>query len=105
MLNITDMHQFIVNATIQILPLAQDKHPYEWVDEAITIIQKSDLKYEIRPFATELEGHYEQVIKVFNEVNEHLYSKKCHEWICNFQVQIRSEGDMTAEEKVAKFRV
>jgi len=105
MLNITDMHQFIVNATIQILPLAQDKHPYEWVDEAITIIQKSDLKYEIRPFATEREGSYEQVIKVFNEVNEHLYSKKCHEWICNFQVQIRSEGDMTAEEKVAKFRV
>ena len=41
--------------------MAQDKHPYEWVDEAITIIQKSDLKYEIRPFATELEGSYEQV--------------------------------------------
>lgn len=30
------MHNYIVNATIQILPLAQDKHPYnkkcaEWI--------------------------------------------------------------------------
>ncbi len=44
------MHQFIVNATIQVLPLAQDKHPYEWVDEAIHIIQQSGIKYEVRAF-------------------------------------------------------
>jgi uncharacterized protein YqgV (UPF0045/DUF77 family) len=98
------MHQFIVNATIQILPLARDKHPYEWVDEAIFIIQHADIKYEIRPFATELEGTYAQVIQVFNDVNEHFLQTNCHEWICNLQIQIRSEGDMTAEEKVAKFR-
>jgi uncharacterized protein YqgV (UPF0045/DUF77 family) len=104
MLNFTNMHQFIVNATIQILPLAQDKHPYEWVDEAITIIQRADIKYEIRPFATELEGTYAQVMQVFNDVNEHLLQTNCYEWICNLQIQIRSEGDMTAEEKVAKFR-
>ena len=67
------MHEFIVNATIQVVPLAQDKHPYEWVDEAIAIIQKADIKYEIRPFSTELEGTYAQVMKVFTEVNEHKF--------------------------------
>ena len=40
------MHQYIVNAAIQILPVVEDRHPYEWVDEAIEIIQKSGIKYE-----------------------------------------------------------
>lgn len=98
------MHNFLVNATIQILPIVQDKHAYEWVDEAITVIEASDLKYEVRPFSTELEGTYEQVVQLFNDVNEHLYLKKCHEWICNLQVQIRSNGDMTGNEKIDKYK-
>lgn len=98
------MHQFIVNATIQILPLSQDKHPYEWVDEAISIIESSNLKYEVRPFSTELEGSYLQVVNLFNEINEHLLNKSCHEWICNLQIQIRSNGDMLGSEKTAKYR-
>ena len=98
------MHQFIVNATIQVIPLAQDKHPYEWVDEAIEVIQSAEVKYQIRPFATELEGTYAQVMKVFNDVNEQLVARKCQEWITNLQIQIRSEADMTADEKTAKYQ-
>ncbi len=98
------MHSYLVNATIQILPIVQDKHAYEWVDEAITIIEASDLKYEVRPFSTELEGTYEQVVTLFNKVNEHLYSQQCHEWICNLQVQIRCNEDMTGKEKTAKYQ-
>ena len=39
------MHQYLVNASIQILPVVQDKHPYEWVDEAIIIIQQSGIRH------------------------------------------------------------
>jgi uncharacterized protein YqgV (UPF0045/DUF77 family) len=98
------MHQFIVNASIQILPVVQDRHPYEWVDEAIAVIRLSGIKYNVGPFATELEGTYEEVMKVINDVNEYLYSKHCNEWICHAQVQIRSGGDITAEEKTQKFK-
>ena len=99
------MHNYIVNATIQVLPIVQDKHAYEWVDEAISIIEESNLKYEIRPFSTEVEGNYENVITLFNKVNNHLYNQQCHEWICNLQIQIRSTGDMTGDEKIEKFKV
>lgn len=98
------MHNYIVNATIQILPLAQDKHPYEWVDDAIMVIEASKVKYEVRPFATELEGKYDEIISLFNDINEHLFAKKCQEWICNLQIQIRSNGDMTGDEKTAKYQ-
>lgn len=98
------MHQFIVNASIQILPIVQDRHPYEWVDEAIAIIQQSGLTYEIGPFATVVEGRYEDVMATINAVNEHLYSKECNEWIASVQIQIRSKGDITGDDKTAKFK-
>ena len=99
------MHQFIVNASIQIIPVVQDKHPYEWVDEAIAIIQQSGIKYEVGPFATILEGTYTEVMAVIQAVNEYLYSRQCNEWIMNLQIQIRSLADITGDEKTAKFAV
>ena len=98
------MHQYLINAAIQVVPLAQDRHPYEWVDIAIPIIQASGIKYEVRPFSTELEGTYEQVLNVFNKVNNHLQILGCTEWITNLQVQIRSNQDMTGEEKIEKYK-
>ena len=98
------MHNYIINASIQIVPIVRDKHPYEWVDEAIAVIQQSGIKYDVGPFATVLEGTYGEVMKVVHDVNEYLYSKSCNEWISNVQIQIRSSGDITGEEKKEKFK-
>ncbi len=97
------MHKYIINASIQIVPIVQDRHPYEWVDEAIAVIQQSGIKYEVGPFATVIEGRYGAVMKVINDINEYLYSKNCNEWICNAQIQVRSGCDITGEEKTEKF--
>ena len=98
------MHQYIVNASIQILPIVQDRHPYEWVDEAIAVIQQSNVKYEVGAFSTTLEGNYEDVMKVINDINEYLLQKGCAEWITSIQLQIRSNSDITGDEKTAKFQ-
>ena len=98
------MHNHIINASIQILPVVHDRHPYEWVDEAIAVIQQSGIQYEVGPFATVVEGKYDKVMKVIQDVNEYLYSRNCAEWITSVQIQIRSNSDMTALEKVEKFR-
>lgn len=99
------MHNHIVNATIQVIPLAQDRHPYEWVDIAIEAIMEAGIKtYEVRAFATELEGTYDQVTSVYHAVNERLLNRECPEWITNLQIQIRSKGDMPASEKTDKYR-
>ena len=99
------MHQFIVNASLQVISIDQDKHPYEWVDEAIEVIQKSGIKYEVGPFSTNLEGTYTEVITVINSVNEYLYKKNCSEWIVNVQIQIRSRSNITGDEKTAKYSI
>jgi uncharacterized protein (TIGR00106 family) len=97
------MHNYIVNASIQVIPVVTNKHPYEWVDEAISVIQRSGIKYEVGAFATLLEGNYDDVMKVIHDVNEQLLIRNCSEWITNIQVQIRSNHDITAVEKVGKY--
>lgn len=97
------MHNYIINASIQIIPIVSDKHPYEWVDEAISVIQQSGVRYEVGPFSTVLEGNYDSVMKVIHDVNEYLLSRSCSEWISNVQIQIRSGGDITSQEKIEKF--
>lgn len=97
------MHSFIINASIQIVPIVLDKHPYEWVDEAIAVIQQSGIKYEVGPFATVIEGTYAEVMKVINDVNEYLFTTSCNEWITNVQIQVRSNGSITSIEKTQKF--
>lgn len=96
------MHQYIINASIQMVPIVQDRHPYEWVDEAIEVIKSSGIKCEVGPFATVIEGQYEEVMNVINSINEHLQQRDCTEWITNIQIQIRSNGDITSDEKTAK---
>ena len=96
------MHNHIINASIQIVPVVQDRHPYEWVDEAIEVIKSSGIKCEVGPFATVVEGKYDEVMQVINAINEHLQQRNCSEWITNVQIQVRSNGDITGEEKTAK---
>ena len=96
------MHSYIISASIQIIPLVQDRHPYDWVDEAIGVIKQSGIQYEVGPFATVIEGRYDEVMNVVHAVNEYLYEKDCSEWINNVQIQIRSKADITSLEKVQK---
>ena len=97
------MHNFKINAALQIVPIVLDKHPYEWVDEAIMIIQASGIKHKIGPFATVVEGTYQQVMDVVTAINEHLSATGCNEWITSLQLNIRASEDMTANEKIMKF--
>jgi uncharacterized protein YqgV (UPF0045/DUF77 family) len=93
-----------INASIQLLPVYTKEHPYEWVDQAIALIEKSGLVYEVGPFSTSVEGTYEDVKKLMDDINAYLSEKNCPEWILNVQYQFRSGADVTAEEKTAKHR-
>lgn len=97
-------HQHQINAAIQMLPIVSGAvHPYAWVDKVIDQIAASGLVYEVGPFSTSVEGDYELVMKVINSINKRLLAEKCPEWILSVQLQMRSEGDITAGEKTSKF--
>ena len=95
------MHSHTICASIQILPLATQLHPYRWVDEAIAVIKASGINYKVNAFDTVLEGTYPQVMQVIKQVNDQLCSQGCEEWITHLQIQIRSKQGVSADEKTS----
>lgn len=94
------MHLHTTNASLQLIPLAQGRHPYEWVDEIIDLIAQSGLTYSVGAFGTAVEGSYQEIKKLIDDINENLLAGGCGEWLLNVQWQIRASGNVTIQEKV-----
>ena len=92
-----------INLAIQILPRAKDIHPYDIVDKAIEVIQKSGVKYMVCPFETVMEGNYDELMKIVKKVHEACYAAGAEEIICNMKIQSNKAGIVTIEDKMHKY--
>jgi len=100
-----DNHSYTISASLQLVPIIPgEKHPYEWIDDVIEIVKQSGLKYEVDAFSTSIEADYKSVMGLVDQINAFLLSRKCPEWMLQVQLQLRSEADMTSDEKTNKHR-
>lgn len=93
----------LINVAIQVLPRSAKIGTYELVDRAIEVIQKSGLKYQVCPFETVVEGHYDQIMTLLKEVHEVVYSCGAEEMIANIKIQTRYNQDVLIEDKMNKY--
>jgi len=92
-----------INLAIQILPRAKDIHPYDIVDKAIEVIQKSGVKYMVCPFETVMEGNYDELMKIVETIHEVCYKAGAEDIICNMKIQSNKAGIVTIEDKMHKY--
>ncbi|MEH0158281.1 MTH1187 family thiamine-binding protein [Limibacter armeniacum] len=92
-----------VNVAVQVLPSAQDKHPYDLVDKAIEVIQKSGLKYQVCPFETVIEGDYHKVMEVVKQVQDACYEAGAESLMTYIKIQSRRDDKVTIEDKMEKY--
>lgn len=94
-----------INLAIQILPLGIPKtEAYRIVDVAIDCISRSGFLYEVCPFETVIEGSYEDVMELLNEVQEACKKAGAAELLINMKLQRSFVKDVTIDEKTAKYR-
>ncbi|WP_026582268.1 thiamine-binding protein [Bacillus sp. J33] len=56
--------------SIQIIPKTKNgENVIPYVDEAIAVIQKSGVKYEVHPLETTMEGDLEHLLKIIADMN------------------------------------
>jgi len=93
-----------INLAVQVIPKS-DKHDlYFLVDKAIQVIQDSGLKYQVCPFETVIEGEYDQIMNVVRQAQKACFEAGAEELLVNIKMQIRKEGDVSIEEKTAKYQ-
>lgn len=99
------MNQHHVNLAIQVLPLGIPKDAaYGIVDKAIEIINSSKLHYEVTPFETVVEGSYEDVMKLLQDIQTACEGAGATELIINMKLQRSFVKDVAIEDKMEKYR-
>jgi len=95
-----------VNIAVQLLPIGTPdaQTAYNYVDEAISVIRKSGLKYEVCPFETVLEGDYDTIMQVIKEIQETVFEKGLGHLIVNLKIENCAASDLSFEVKTQKFR-
>lgn len=94
-----------VNLAIQILPLRMDKtDAYAAIDKAIECVKASGLKYIVCPFETVIEGPYDKVMQLMNDMQEACYSNGVQELLVNMKLHRSVENDMAIDDKIGKYR-
>jgi uncharacterized protein YqgV (UPF0045/DUF77 family) len=94
-----------VNLAIQVLPMRLSKEAaYAIVDVAIEVIQKSGLAYVVCPFETVVEGPYESVMQLLDDIQDACYKAGAPELIINMKLQRSATEDTKIDDKIGKYK-
>ena len=92
-----------VNVAVQVLPISTTKDAYAIVDSAISVIEKSGVKYVVTPFETVMEGKYDTLMNVVKDVQNICYSAGAEKVMCYIKIQSVSGLDVTIDDKIGKY--
>lgn len=94
-----------VNLAIQILPLAvQTEEAYRLIDQAIEYIRSSGLRYVVSPFETVIEGTYEQVMGIVDDLQSVLAKEGAGSVIINLKIHRQFGHSVSIEDKIGKYQ-
>ncbi|WP_312684534.1 thiamine-binding protein [Mammaliicoccus sciuri] len=78
--------------SIQIIPEHQQTGVIPLVDEAISIIDQSGLKYEVHPLETTIEGDLNACLILIEQINERMVELECDSIISQIKFYHVPEG-------------
>jgi uncharacterized protein (TIGR00106 family) len=94
----------IVNVGFQVLPKTSDGvDSYAVVDEAIAVVSRSGVKYEVGAMETVMEGELDQLLDIVKEAQQACIRAGAKEVMTFVKIHYRPEG-VTMDEKLEKYR-
>ncbi|HYG19404.1 MAG TPA: thiamine-binding protein [Ohtaekwangia sp.] len=91
-----------IHLAIQIVPISKE-HPYGIIDKAIEVIQRSGVPFQVGAMETVMQGDYDTLMKTAKEAQEACLAAGADEIVVTMKVHARRTGDVTWEEKLAKY--
>lgn len=90
--------------SIQIIPKTKDgEDTIPYVDEAISVIEASGVKYEVHPLETTMEGDLSELLGIVEKMNEKMTEKGCPSVISQVKIFYKPDG-ASMDELTEKYR-
>lgn len=92
-----------INVSFQVLPRGGNPDTYEVVDKAISVVEKSGVKYEVGPMETTMEGELDHLLAIVKDAQAACVDAGAERVITIVKIDYVPSG-VTMEEKIAKYR-
>ncbi len=93
-----------VNLAIQVLPLGIPKEDaYKIIDQAIAMISESSLTYKVCPFETVIEGPYDKVMQLVDNIQAACQQAGAEELLINMKLHRNFTKDLNITDKTGKY--
>lgn len=94
-----------VNLAIQVLPLhMSEQEAHRIIDAAIAVIQQSGMKYIVTPFETVIEGAYDKIMLLLDDIQQACYKEGAISLLINMKLHRNATRDLTIDDKIGKYR-
>jgi uncharacterized protein YqgV (UPF0045/DUF77 family) len=96
------MKELKINVAIQLLPTKTSVDKIELIDKAISLIKSSNLKHIVCPFETVVEGTYQEIFTLIDNIRMSTINNGCEELILNLKIHA-GKHDLFFEDKLVKY--
>lgn len=93
----------LVNVSLQIIPSVNEDRLYEVVDDVISMIQKSGVKYIVGPMETTMEGELDELLEIVKKAQDICVAKGASRVLSVVKIDYKP-GGVTMDEKIYKYR-
>ncbi|MCR3757721.1 MTH1187 family thiamine-binding protein [Clostridium felsineum] len=93
----------VVNVSLQVLPVVEEKRLYEVVDKVIEYIKASGVKYIVGPMETTMEGDLDTLMEIVKKAQEICIKEGSERVASVVKIDYKAEG-VTMNEKVGKYK-
>ncbi|KDR95558.1 uncharacterized protein, MTH1187 family [Peptoclostridium litorale DSM 5388] len=93
----------VVNLSLQVLPVVDEKDIYPVVDSVIEMIRETGLKFEVGAMETTIEGELDELLEIVKKAQTICVEKGASRVVSMVKIDYKPEG-VTMDEKTYKYR-
>lgn len=93
----------VVNVSLQVLPVVEEKNLYSVVDKVIDYIDSCGVKYEVGPMETTMEGELDELLNIVKKAQQICVDSGAARVVSIIKIDYKPEG-ITMNEKIGKYR-
>ncbi len=91
-----------INLGIQVVPILNVDACYPIIDACIKLIQESGIQHQVTPFETVLEGPYDDIMNLVDQICQ-TANALSPETVINIRMHSKRDQDVYAVDKTGKF--
>lgn len=91
------------NVSLQVIPNVAEDRLYPVVDQVISLIRESGVKYEVGPMETTMEGDLAHLLEIVQKAQELCLAEGATRVLSVVKIDYKADG-VTIDEKISQYR-